>query len=73
MNIPLGPSFDTIRANLLKPRQTLASPPQEDPGPLEQDNSLGIIEQPNRIGTFEVASILGAIVLVVIAALMFIL
>lgn len=60
MNIPLGPSFETITANLLAPKQLLRPPP-EDPGPDERENR---IEQQNTRNAFERTCIAGAIVLV---------
>jgi hypothetical protein len=66
MNIPLGPSFETITANLLAPKQLLRPPP-EDPGPYEPDERENPIEQQNTRNAFERTCIAGAIILVLAA------
>jgi hypothetical protein len=72
MNIPLGPSFETITANLVAPKQPLVPARQEDPAPHEPGDGGGIVEQSATRG-FERACIIGAIVVVVFAALLLVL
>jgi hypothetical protein len=62
MNLPLGPSFETITAELLAPKQLLRPP--EDPGPYQPGERESPIEQQNTRNVFERACIAGAIVLV---------